>query len=59
MPRNDSAYQPAAKPCWRAASRPAMAPAVSVIGSTPARVMTSQRETWSSSPSGGLTVLSA
>ncbi len=36
-----------------------MAPAVSVIGRTPARVMTSQRETWSSSPAGGLTVLRA
>ena len=30
-----------------------------IIGSTPARVMTSQRETLSSSPAGGLIVLSA
>src|SRR5437764_13016152 len=36
-----------------------MAPAVSVIGRTPARVITSQRDTVSSGPEGGLTVLSA
>ncbi len=48
-----------AKSARRTVSRPAIAPAVSVIGSTPARVMTSQRETLSSSPAGGLIVLSA
>ncbi len=36
-----------------------MAPAVSVIGRTPARVITSHLETASSWPAGGLTVESA
>jgi len=41
---------------WNAASSPAIAAAVSVIGSTDAREITSQRDTGSTRPAGGLLV---
>src|SRR5882762_8635756 len=46
-------------PSWNAASSPAMAAAVIVIGSTDARVITSQRDKASTRPAGGLLVRNA
>ena len=48
--------RPGLKPSARAASRPATAPAVSVIGSTAARVSTSHFDTTSRRPAGGFVV---